>query len=362
MAYNCLSGMVQATGKGRMQKRSPTIKDVALHAGVSSMTVSRVCNPNSSGYISDATRERVLISIGELGYRPNALARSVRTGRIDTVGFYNGYRGLFLLEHEFQRTLFNGLQEASAALKQDLLIFTVPEYTRPATEVVRELSTSRVDGVVLLPQAGDEELVRRLGESHKRAVAIVEALPGLPAITAQDADGSRRLAEYLFAIGHRKILYRTSRMPLVSASRRYAGFAEAAGRLGITVLPTVQSADLDDVDRAERERIKGHAREGFTAIVCWHDYSAYKALLVCREEGIRIPEELAVAGFDHLKAPICPPDVDLTTIQVDWAEIAMKSVAYIVNGWSDSPAGSGQTASASDEITVESPLHVGNTT
>src|SRR3569833_884422 len=97
-----------------MRKKGPTIKDVAARAGVSVMAVSRVCNPHATGQVSAAMRAKVMEAIEALGYQPDTVAQSRRRRRADTIGFYNGYRGMLTLDDDFRRSVFTGLQDASA--------------------------------------------------------------------------------------------------------------------------------------------------------------------------------------------------------------------------------------------------------
>src|SRR3569833_1341424 len=90
----------------KLQRRGPTVRDVAALAGVSVMSVSRVCDPDYQGQVSPEMRTRVMTAIETLGYRPDYAARSLRKGRTDTIGFYNGYRNLMLLTAGFTRSLF----------------------------------------------------------------------------------------------------------------------------------------------------------------------------------------------------------------------------------------------------------------
>lgn len=349
-----------------MRKKGPTIKDVAARAGVSVMAVSRVCNPQATGQVSAAMRAKVVEAIDALGYQPDTVAQSLRRRRSDTIGFYNGYRGMLLLADDFPRSIFAGLQDESADLGQDLLMFTVPDEPRSAAEVVHELSTSKVDGVVFLPQEGDEELARLLGESHQNVVAVGEALPGVPAVTAQDGLGSRMIAQHLYDRGHRNILYRRSRRDLMSSRRRYESFMATAVELGMNVITTRTTAGMDDLDDAERSVIDNRHENGITAIAAWHDYSAVKAVLCCREQGLRVPEDIAVAGFDQLTPVLCPIDVSLTTIAVDWAQVARRAITFLVKGRDPAVRPDlGDEVIVEDgrlEIAVGSTLFVGNTT
>ena len=350
----------------RLQQRGPTVKDVAALAGVSVMSVSRVCDPNYTGQVSPEMRSKVVEAIQALGYRPDYAARSLRKGRTDTVGFYNGYRGLMLLSDDFPRSLFIGLQDELTNLGQDLLIYNVPDNPRSPADVVHDVSMSKVDGIVFLPQHGDEELSQLLSESHQKVVTIVEAMPGLPAITAQDSVASAQLARHLYERGHRHVMYRRARANLTSSRRRFEAFSAEAAKLGMLVTATTTTELYDVLDDVERETIRQSRSLGFTAIVGWHDYAAVMAMLFCRDIGMTIPGDMAFAGFDKLKPAICPKGIDMTTVVSNWTEVARRGVDYIVGGvdaaFKPEREDHLRDNGGLPEIQIQSPLYIGNTT
>jgi len=334
-------------------------------AGVSVMSVSRVCDPNYGGQISPEMRQKVAHAIETLGYRPDYVARSLRKGRTDTIGFYYGYRGLMHFNDDFTRRVFIGLQDELTNLSQDLLIYNVPESPRLPAEIVRDVGMSKVDGVVFLPEEGDEEIAHLFSESYQNFVAIVESMPGIPSITAQDADGSIRLAQHLYERGHRHIMYRKSRLRLTSASRRFDAFSDAARDLGMRITATTTDLLNDEISGEEVQIIREVGARGITAIVGWHDLSAIRAAIYSRTIGLDIPGDIAVAGFDRLSHSITPRGLELTTIIADWQEIARRGVDYIVKGKDAVRVEHGDLVRDNDgvpEIQVCSPLFLGNTT
>jgi len=334
-------------------------------AGVSVMSVSRVCDPNYGGQISPEMRSKVAHAIETLGYRPDYVARSLRKGRTDTIGFYYGYRGLMHFSDDFTRRVFIGLQDELTNLNQDLLIYNVPETPRLPAEIAHDVSMSKVDGVVYLPEEGDEEIARLFSESYQNFVTIVESMPGIPSITAQDADGSTRMARHLYERGHRHVMYRKSRLRLTSACRRFEAFSLAAHELGMRITPTTTDLLNDDLSDAERQLIREARSHGITAIVGWHDLSALKAAVYCRGIGLDIPGDVAIAGFDKLSHTINPKGLELTTIIADWQEIARRGVDYIVKGKESVRLEDGDLVKDNNgvpDIQVHSPLFLGNTT
>jgi DNA-binding LacI/PurR family transcriptional regulator len=309
-------------------------------------------------------RTKVMDAIETLGYRPDYAARSLRKGRTDTIGFYNGYRDLMLFSDDFQRSIFMGLQDELTNLGQDLLLYN--ESPRSPSDVVRDIGMSKVDGVVFLPRRGDEELSVLLSESHFKVVTIVEAMPGLPAITAQDAEGAALLARHLYDRGHRHVMYRRSSDDKISPRRRWEAFASAARNLGMRITDTTTTDIFDELDENERMILRDSRERGITAVVGWHDYSAVRALLFCLRIGKKVPGDIAIAGFDKLTPLFCPKGFELTTIAVDWPEVARRGVDYLVRGKEAAVrAGGGDVLVDNDgisEIQIHCPLFIGNTT
>jgi DNA-binding LacI/PurR family transcriptional regulator len=291
------------------------------------MVVSRVCNPSPKEYVSEASRERVLKAIEELGYRPDMRARSLRRQRNDTIGYYSGYGTVWLWD-EFARVIFDGLQEATAEYNQDLLIYHALD-REPALAAAMRIMSTKIDGLVYLPKPDDTELSRLLAQTNKPVVRIGEPYPGIPAVVAGDVDGGKRLARHLYLRGHRRVVFRNEPGNRVSSRRREYGFREAAEQLGMDVTVTI-AADADYLTDIEKDMILNRKSEGITAVACWHDLSAAQVVLFCRENRIQIPDDLAVTGFDGLFPPVCPPDVRITTIVVDWEYVAYKAVSQLI--------------------------------
>lgn len=310
-----------------MRKNGPTIKDVALLAGVSPMVVSRVCNPSPKEYVSDASRERVLKAIEELGYRPDIRARSLRRQRNDTIGYYTGYGVIWLIDM-FARVIFDGLQIASSVYNQDLLIYHTLD-NESVQDIARRLSNTKIDGFVYLPLPDDHGLSQLLLNINKPVVRIGEPYPGIPSVLADDFDGAKRIARHLYMRGHRRVIFRNQAQGHISAQRREKGFKEAAGELGVDVVVTTSQHDL--LTEHEKHLILNRKNEGITAVACWHDESAASVIHYCRENRIQIPDDLAITGFDGLTPGSCPDDVKLTTMVVDWENLSFKAVSLLID-------------------------------
>ena len=225
------------------KQHRPTIKDIAEQAGVSKMTVSAVLSGGSKTVrVSEATRQRVLDVVRQINYRPNIAARNLRRRRTDILGVYTRYgylngRSYFLTE------LLGGLQEGCDAHEKDLLLHGA-FHGHTTGQILSELTDGRVDGLILLTNE-DDPLVALLRASDLPAVAVVDAVPGLPSVVADDAGGMRQLVERLAGQGHRRLFYRDRSYPRVSALRRLAAFRAAVDAQGLEAVESV-AEDISD--------------------------------------------------------------------------------------------------------------------
>lgn len=294
------------------------------------MAVSAVINNTKSTVrVSDATRERIFAAMAELRYQPHVTARSLRLQRTDTIGFYNG-QGYIDLMDPFAPTIFLGLQSAAAAFSNHLLLYNGFHLQTEAV-VRRKLLSSKADGVVIWPSPGDAPLIRALGETDKPVIQLVEDHPGVPCVATDDYACARLLAEHLADRGHGGVLYRRGIAPLRSEVARYRAFTDVARERGMRLISTTPADRFDLLTDYEQELLRGHAGpDGFTAVACWHDASAVQAMRFCGENGIRVPGDLALTGFDGFAWREFPEGFPLTTVVVDWREVAAKCVELLI--------------------------------
>jgi LacI family transcriptional regulator len=309
-------------------RKQTTIKDIAVHLGVSNTTVSAVLahSPSAHVRVSEATRFRVQEAALALRYRPNRVARSLRYQKTNLIGVYSthGYLDPYT---NFTAQVIAGLRRACDVQHKDLLLHgSYPG--RSVEEIHAELADGRIDGLILYTQPNDP-LVARLTDNSLPVVAVIDQLPGLPSVLADDAGGSRLLAAHLAAQGHRRIFYRSGNPDVISAVVRQAAFEQAAAALGLKITNYARSFPFQGVVDAEMAWLDLPSQERPTAAVCWNDLTAYSLLSWCRERGVRVPEDLAVVGFDDVAPPHAEP-LRLTTIRAPWVKVAAKSVELLV--------------------------------
>lgn len=307
--------------------RKTTLKDVAERAGVSQSTVSAILTGKSAHVrVSDATRSRVWEAARQMGYHPNVLARALRRQRTNIIGIYAGTDNDFDLRNTFRAELVGGIQAGCNQHHQDLLLHGAFR-GHSVDDVYANLMDGRIDGLIVYARP-DDPLVDRLAASRLPIVAVVDPIPQLPSVAVDNIVGAQLLAEHLYVRGHRRIVHRSYASPLTSVIRRRDAFFAAAAAKGIEVLEWSAGVGLkpDCADWHTWEKLR---LENITAVACWNDNAAYEMLTYCREKGLRVPEDLAVTGFDGLSRPLACA-WDLTTIRTDCAKLSQTAVDLLI--------------------------------
>lgn len=313
-----------------------SIRDVASRAGVSFTTVSKVLNDRPGDRTALATRRRVVEAAEELGYRPNAVAQSLRRRHTDIIGFYTGLISVDMTD-PFQGAVLNGLQHGCEQHHKDLLVHR-KFFGHSAEDIYRDLSNRKVDGIVL-PAMCDDEIIQRLTASSFPAVSIATPDAALPSVYVDSPGGFQRLAAYFANAGHRRVLYHTQapdpRMKSDDAPRRRLAFEAAAAAHGMEV--RVCEAGTDGLVTAEEEALLlGPTAKRPTAAVCWNDLCAHHMMAFCRRLGLQVPGDMAVSGFDGFPSQYALP-YRLTTIFAPWEECARTAIDLVVTLTGENP-------------------------
>lgn len=279
-------------------KSSVTLRDVAKKAGVSAMAVSKVLNGKGDNVrVGESVAQAIRDAANELGYRPNAIARSLRRQRTDTIGvlfehFVAGH-GMpdyttLLLEGIFQTAFDNGFS-----------VTICPKLSR-ATDP-REIDDGRFDGVVWCKVVSDPEVFRALDELRVPTVALNTPPPrelGRVSFVACDNEGGiRQSVEYLASLGHQHIgyVYEASCTDVIETRVRMQALIDVAAEHGIMVR---QEDLLGWSDFADEFPDWWQSRPAPTALVCRSDRIAGGILRHAEDIGARIPDQLSVVGFD----------------------------------------------------------------
>ncbi len=314
----------------RSRNSGATVADVARRAGLSPMTVSRVIN--GSGNVLGETRARVQAAIVELGYVPNAAARSLAgRGPARLVLLHSNPSAAWLSEF-----LVGSLDGAAAAHAQ--LIVEHWDGQETPSALAARLVAQRIDGVVLPPPLCDDpSLLAALASAGIGFAQVASGAPitGSVAVSIGDEAAAQAMTRHLIGLGHRRVGFVTGDANQTASGLRRAGYLRALGDAGITEDAALivagdftyrggLAAATQLLDLAERP----------TAIFASNDDMAAAAVSVAHRRGIDVPGELSVCGFDDtaIARTIWP---ELTTIRQPVAEMARRAVAELAAAPSD---------------------------
>jgi DNA-binding LacI/PurR family transcriptional regulator len=301
------------------------MRDVAGRAGVSLQTVSNYVNGRFN-LMSAETRERVGRELDLLGYWPNAAARSLRAKRTMTLGFLVLDEGARFLADPMTDLIIAGIGDVARDNGYALLIQAARPDPDDADRLFSPLLEERVDGAFLFLSGAPSvrrRTIRRVDELGFSFVVFEQAPAGVPvvSVTAENRVGARRLTEHLLAGGHRRIAFMSTRTPWPMVEERLRGYREALSAAGV-VAPELEVADgvWDPADGARMAEHLLDLPEPPTAIMCGNDLLALGALRTARIHGFRVPDDLAVTGFNDFEfAQFADPP--LTTVRVPGYEL-----------------------------------------
>jgi DNA-binding LacI/PurR family transcriptional regulator len=325
----------------------PALRDVAARAGVSLSTASMALS--GTGRVAAATRERVRAAAVEVGYAgPDPVAASLRTGRSGVVGAVVGERLLYAFRDPVAVQLLDGLTEELGRLDVGLLLLAgdaMRSGPRPA-----QLARLPLDAAVFATCGLDDDPAFALLQARGVPLVAVEGpvAEGVPLIDIDDERGSAELARHLRDLGHERVTVLT--MPLrldgtrgpVDAARLAQGvYRDVRRRLaGVRAVlpgaPAVESAanSVEEGEAAARALLDVPRAQRPTAVVAQSDVLAAGALRAAADLGLRVPDDVSVAGFDGADLPWLAP-VELTTVVQPTAakgRAAGRAVAALLDG------------------------------
>lgn len=282
--------------------------DVAERAGVSQSAVSRVFTPGAS--VSKKTAEKVRQAATELGYRPNALARAVVSGRSRIIGLVVAY-----LENQFYPDVLEKLSNALQAQGYHVLVFMASKTAGNIDQVVDELLDYQVDGIIAASVALSSDLSRRCRAAGVPMVLFNRSQddPAMSVVTSDNHAGGRKVAEFLIAGGHQKIGHIAGWEGASTQRDREAGFREALAEAGVAL----HSREVGDfhMDIACEATRRMFAQDPPDAVFVANDHMAIGVMDTLRYElGLRIPEDVSIVGYDDV-AGAAWPAYNLTTVR-----------------------------------------------
>jgi LacI family transcriptional regulator, galactose operon repressor len=307
-----------------------TIKDIAKKAGVSVATVSHVIN--KTRYVSEVLQEKVIRIMKELDYQPNHMAGSLRRKRTKTIG---------LIIPDNSNPLYADLASAieDVLFKYDftlMLCNSEHDLTKELT-YIKALRSKRADGLIIIPASAQADHINRLIENGLPIVILDRPIPDLLAdsVFIDHFQGMYDAAAYLLKLGHKRIAYIDKKFHLPHKFSRLEGFHRALADHGGKFFKSLyREAGVSFEDGAMAMMDLLVVKPLPTAVLCFDDVIAMGAMRAIKDEGLSIPKDIAVIGFDDM--PLCSFTVPrLTTVYYprhEMAEIACKFLMRRIEG------------------------------
>ncbi|MEV0489544.1 LacI family DNA-binding transcriptional regulator [Streptomyces atratus] len=278
--------------------RRPTLEEVAARAGVGRGTASRVIN--GSPQVSAHTREAVEAAVAELGYVPNRAARALAGNRMDAIALVVPESESRFFAEPYFSDIVRGVGAALADTDMQLLL-TLAGSDRERRRLAQYLTAHRVDGVLLVSVHADDPLPDLLEQLGMPAVMSGRrsASEPLAAVDSDNFEGARSAVDHLISRGRRSIATITGHLDVYGAQRRLDGYRKAVASAGLEPDERlIAPADFTEEGGARAMRGLLARRPDVDAVFAASDVMAAGARQVLREEGRRIPDDVALVGFD----------------------------------------------------------------
>ena len=274
-----------------------TIKDIAKRAGVSHSTVSRALRVNH--LVSSETARRIRQVAQEMGYRPSAVARSLKTKRTQVLGVI-----VSSISDPFFSEILNGIEVSAQAGGYSLFIAASQHDPIKERQIVQTMMEQRTDGVIICSSSFSPEHGRELLSSGFPVVVVNHqgSESFNYSIYHDDVDGSSQITRHLLALGHKRIAYLGNSQSGRTTQDRLRGFMDAMSEAGLEVPDTyihhVEGGDPILGQKSVEYFTQLSPRP--TAIVCFNDMLAIGVLKGCEMAGLSVPQDLSVTGFDNI--------------------------------------------------------------
>lgn len=316
------------------------MRDVAEAAGVSVQTVSNLVNGRTN-QMTPETQTRLREVMERLGYYPNSAARGLRSARSQTIGFLILDESTRFLADPMTDLFMSGLGDVLRDQNYALLI-QASRSDRPIDQLLAPLHEGRVDGAVVFLSGPASTRARYVQQLRKLPVPMLllqehELLESdVPVIAADDFGGARDLCRHLLAAGHRRVAFLSASHRWSAIEARHRGYHAAHVEAELQVDPTltVWQGKFDAISASESAAVLLDSVAPPDAVMCANDLVALGVLKAARDRGLRVPDDLAVTGFDDFDfaAAVSPP---LTTVSIPGYEMGRLAARVMIDSGDD---------------------------
>ena len=325
-----------------MSKRRTTLKDIADAIGVHASTVSRALDPRTRHLITAEIAERIVAAARELGYRPNAIASSLRTRRSMTIG---------VVVPDITNAVFppilRGIEDTLTSRGYIAMIANSDSDPERESILIDTLRARGVDGLILASAQREDPAISRAVEEGIPIVTVNRKVedPNISSVTNDEASGMALAVGHMVGLGHRAIAHIAGPQLLSTGLMRYQAFLAALRAHGIeperdlmTFAAVFNEAEGERCCRALLDLGTAPRARRFTAIVCANDRLAIGAIKALRERGLACPQDVSVSGYNDMPFVdrIDPP---LTTVRIQKREAGARAAMLLLERLSNPQRG-----------------------
>lgn len=309
----------------RLPSRAATLQSVADAAGVHRSTAARALNAATSHLISAEVVTRVQEVARQLGYRRDALAASLRTGRSRLVGVL-----LPDLANPVFAPILGGIEAELAARGYSALVANAPADADRQIAIVEQLMARRVDGLILATARRSDPVLTHCLEAGTPVVLVnrAESHARAPTVVSDDQDGMRLAVEHLVALGHTRIGHLAGPPDLSTGMLRRQGFEAAMSRAGLDpgIVATAASYTREAGRAAAGELL---AQADLSAIIAANDLLALGAYQTLAARGFACPRDVSIVGHNDMPL-VDMVDPPLTTVRIDHAAMGGEAARLVI--------------------------------
>ena len=310
-------------------KRKPTIRDVAKKAGLSPSTISLVLN--NKGYVSENNRKKILSIIEELDFHPQLSARGLASQISGNIGFILT-EDHFSQSEPFYTRIFLGTEFEARKHNYYILLTTVGKNVKETKEIPRFLLEHNVDGVIIAGKIGSS-WIEYITNKNMPILLVDYVAPRVSNISIDNRAGAELVLHHFLNGGHKKIGFIGGDIRHPSIHERFSQYQNVLLAAGIT--PSEHWYQIDQTNTTQSDgyaaakKIFTDSDNTPTAIFAANDALAIGCMQYLKEHGIKIPKDVAIAGFDNIEAGL-HVEPRLTTVNVHREEMGSLAVRRIV--------------------------------
>lgn len=310
-------------------KSQVTLQEIANALGVSAMTVSRALN--DSDKINKNTKKKIIKKANEMGYTPNQIAKSLISQKSNTIGVV-----IPEIHHMFFAQVVSGIESVIYENGYHLLLTNSSESFEREKDVTKALRSRRVDGILIscAEDSDDIDYYKNLVESGGNIVFFDRCIEdiGASCISVKDRVGARKITEHFIEHGFSNIAHLSGPPGISISKKRQEGYLEAMSENGLQDKQLVKVAGFRENSgyEAMKTLIEETGKDHPRAVFAVNDPVAFGAIKAIKEKGLRIPEDIAIAGFsDDMRAELMSPP--LSTVGQPAFQIGKKAAEKLIH-------------------------------